>query len=603
MERNLQDKGKAEDNKEKRLTQEEIDKIKEMARDKRRKYSKKEIAEKIGVPTFRISIILRQEGIITWKEELENKKREKILRLAKDNKKDLSIQEIAKRVKTPVKKVQKVLREEGIEGRDEEQEEKRRKVLEMADDDRIKYSAQEIADEVKATIAWVKRVVREEGRTLESSERSNAYRRISKIMEMAANKCELRKISSEVGVSIGRIELILEEEGIDYYKGIETSDTIEEVTEMSQGAEQQMSSTDSIPDKETDVLSTNSTHKRGRKISKTTLKIIELRQSGKSISDIKDEVGKSYAAVYKILRKYKIKPLQKEEENTSGVIQGTEQQISSTDSIPSIKENVSSTDSNSNKEADLPMTNTADKLTLQQKVKSIKLYLAENSLETIATELQCEKQDIEEYLESIKLNDVTMKMLKNSRLTSKIICERTGIPINLIEDWRMVIAKEKQRQRAEYRRKYRTDSARKNDVKRSSFLASINARQQIDPQREQELDYLANELNRELSDEDIFLIKGRTSELKVIPRVLVERAIRKENFSIEQAMIITENAIKLGVSKTAAMQSVISKYIQQKDFDKAQEFLHAYSSELKLEERNQMIKDIREAMQREEYNK
>lgn len=250
---------------------------------------------------------------------------------------------------------------------------------------------------------------------------------------------------------------------------------------------------------------------------------------------------------------------------------------------------------------------TQEKLTLQQKVDAIKLRLGKKTFAEIATILGCEDKDIEEYLISIRLTERTINYLNDKGLSSQRISEITGIPLKLIEEWRMFIEKEKQERTQKSVKRIEIEGSktpkRSSSAQRSSFLDTIKVKQpNVDANREQRLDDLSKRLvQEELSDEDVEDIKRKVIELKIRPSLLVNRAGRKINLTIEQACLLTSNGERLGIMKQEIIRSIVSTYIQHKNIGKAQRYLEEFSTELDLQTRNELITDIRTAKQGMEH--
>ncbi len=238
------------------------------------------------------------------------------------------------------------------------------------------------------------------------------------------------------------------------------------------------------------------------------------------------------------------------------------------------------------------------------KAKAVTMRLRGYNFQEISRELNCEEEAVEEYLSDLKLTEETLSLLHNKKISSQRISDECGIPINLVDGWRNIIFVNKQNIKAEHRKVREVSAkkaAQKMDSERSAMLKSLKIEPQPrDEKKEQEMDSLSQKLIEEMTDESILSIKEKITELHTIPRTLVDRVIRKTNLSLERAMTITENASKLGVPNASVVQSVISKFIQQKDFVTAKEYLHTYSSDFDLRKRNQLISDIRAAEKGEE---
>ena len=306
--------------------------------------------------------------------------------------------------------------------------------------------------------------------------------------------------------------------------------------------------------------------------------ILDLAKTGEyTIKQIAERMGKSYATVLQILNRRGVK--------------AKRQRIPQQDKENTEKQTI----------------NQAEKLTLQQKVDAIKLRLGKKTFAEIATIPGCEDKDIEEYLISIRLTERTINYLNDKGLSSQRISEITGIPLKLIEEWRMFIEKEKQERTQKSVKRIEIEGSktpkRSSSAQRSSFLDTIKVKQpNVDANREQRLDDLSKRLaQEELSDEDVEDIKRKVIELKIRPSLLVNRAERKINLTIEQARLLTSNGERLGIMKQEIIRSIVSTYIQHKNIGKAQRYLEEFSTELDLQTRNELITDIRTAKQGMEH--
>lgn len=345
------------------------------------------------------------------------------------------------------------------------------------------------------------------------------------------------------------------------------------------------------------------------------LELVQDKENNYSIGQIADKVGLSPNSVRRILRearRAKIIELAQDDKKDYSAKEIADEEGVTINTVYQTLKKEGATLKNSRSKKAIERTRveekkkevTLEKLTLQQKVNAIKVRLSKKTFAEIATILNCEEKDIEEYLTSINLTEQTLKLLYKKQESAERISEITGIPVNLIESWRMFISKEKQKQKVD--RNAEISETAKKSVKsngtnlRRKFLKTIKV--DVDVNREQRLDDLSKRLaQEELSDEDIEDIKRKVVELKMRPSLLVNRAGRKINLTIEQACLLTSNGERLGIMKQEIIRLIVSTYIQHKNIGKAQRYLEEFSTELDLQTRNELIKDIRTAKQGMEH--
>ena len=310
-------------------------------------------------------------------------------------------------------------------------------------------------------------------------------------------------------------------------------------------------------------------------ISDRTKQIIELAKTKKyTVSEIAKEVGIIYPAVYEVLRKnklldYTVKHVRQTSNQTKQIIELAKTKRYTVSEIARIKGisyyKVYDTLKRNNMLDNL-LANSTDtgknKLELQDKVNAIKMYLCGKDFSMIARGIGCEISIIEDYLNSIKLSKETLGLLHDNKVSSEYISNKYGIPINLVNDWRAVIAKEEQRK---------------------------------EKLRNNRIEIIALKLRNELSEEDINLIKSKLDELDVSINDLISIVESKTIFKIEQAIILTENATRFNIPRKSIVKSVIDNYIERGDYGKALRYLGIYSKEIPLEEKNKIISYVQNA--------
>ena len=149
--------------------------------------------------------------------------------------------------------------------------------------------------------------------------------------------------------------------------------------------------------------------------------------------------------------------------------------------------------------------------------------------------------------------------------------------------------------------------------KRADAIKASRRISELDSTTTPEIDYakrvrtltrLSNRLlEEELSDAELLKIRKQLRKMNVRTDVLVGRAGQTVNLSLKQAITVTENATRMGVNLTETVNKIILAYLTKRKISEAKAYLMMYKDNLELEQKNELIRDIRKKEEEMEYER
>lgn len=149
--------------------------------------------------------------------------------------------------------------------------------------------------------------------------------------------------------------------------------------------------------------------------------------------------------------------------------------------------------------------------------------------------------------------------------------------------------------------------------KRADAIKASRRISELDSTTTPEIDYakrvrtltrLSNRLLEEdLSDTELLKIRKQLRKMNVRTDVLVGRAGQTVNLSLKQAITVTENATRMGVNLTETVNKIILAYLTKRKISEAKAYLMMYKDNLELEQKNELIRDIRKKEEEMEYER